>query len=144
MKEPFAKLPRYATPRSHPSSTLGDDSQMVWVVLNQQEANDHDLSDLLRKILKAINIDLDSEVFQILVEKDESFYLANILPSNAKIIIAFGIPPSSLGMTIEVKLYNKFILRDHQFIFSDELSQIRNNGDNKRSLWSSLQSINIH
>ena len=147
MIHPFENIPKYRLPDDAPSAIVGDEQAKVWVILRKGEAEDTALLNLLKKILGAIDIDVDKELCQIIISEERAFYLSKLLPPNKeanKIVFAFGVTSYDLGMATK-PIYNQiFSLVHHQFIFTDKLAEINTVSEKKRALWNAIRSLKIN
>ncbi|NND31751.1 MAG: hypothetical protein HKN76_04110 [Saprospiraceae bacterium] len=146
MDHPFQRIPRYSLPVREASEMIGQQDARIWVILGKQEVGDPALMELLRKILKAIEIDLDQDTFQILSGSGNSFYLSDMLPSSSndpKIIFSFGVSPQDLGMEIKLTHNRPFKLIGHRFLFSHSLKDINSDSEKKRELWKAIQPMKV-
>lgn len=143
MHNPFGNLKIYQLADGKPVRSIGEPSRNIWILLEPEDLQKTDNLDLLNKILKAIKIDLETDTFQMAIDRQQPIQLTQMLTAfpSEKTIISFGIEPSSLGLSLQQRPYHPFTIRQTRFLFSHDLNSISGNPDFKRSLWNALQDL---
>ncbi len=121
-------------------SFVSQESNLTKVIIVLSSNEDKVLrSNLLPKILKAVNVDLVKEA--IIVE--EQHYGIDIIKlikdQNIDKVISFGVSPLALSLNLSATLYKLNKIGSIQFLFSDNLGVISTNQERKKALWSNLQ-----
>ena len=122
-------------------STTLDVSKRIWVVCDTS-ADTEDLHTFLKKILSAVKVDMDKQVLQIFPNNTEPTNLEPLFKQSmpAKVLL-FGVLPSTIGLNLNLTLYEVTSFRNLEILWAEKLSDIENNQDKKRQLWTSLQLI---
>ena len=98
-------------------------------------------SELLGKILGAVKLDLQS-VDIIELDKNKDINLSQIFIQNSvNQLITFGIDLSKISLDIKLTPYQILEKQGIKFIYSDSLTDIRNDIPKKKALWGSLKEV---
>jgi DNA polymerase III psi subunit len=115
----------------------------IWIILKEQEKTDVEKMELLRKILQAGKLDLDTDVF--LCNELEVNTLFSVSERTNQTIWLFGLEPKDLGFKVEMNT-DGFSLLDSRnpnqksfIIFSPSLTQMQENKDLKAYVWKQMQ-----
>ena len=94
--------------------------------------------DLLRKILNAVGVDIDTTTFLVnpLIESKQIIDSANYDKC-----LSFGINQEPLSLFVDVNIYTSYKYNDITFLFSDSLQTLIIDADKKKFLWNALQLI---
>jgi len=111
----------------------------LWVVFaGQLSAADEEL---LRKICTALKGDIDSDVFMWKVDSEHDSILPPHAAQSAKLIISFGIPPSRLGLWVDLPSPGIRFLEPFAFIYTVSLEDLEKSPVSKKLLWNSMQTF---
>lgn len=140
---PFQDLPMYNLPQDHIQEISGSKTNDYWIILSRGEAMNKDLTDYLKKILSAIGVDLTKNCFLFSLDLSEKIFIHRLLSEakSQKKIISFGISPLHFGLSVIYQPQELFHLYTHAFLLCDEIQNIQNDGNKKRTLWESLQKL---
>ncbi len=137
----FFTDPIFVTPQ--PESFLEDavgNNQKKVLVICQDPKQQTELLDFLKKILGAIDLDIDNDI-SLLKAKKGSLY--SFIGARNKIafdkMLVFGLPAADLGLNIKAQPYKIINIENCQLLFSDGLAAITSDKKLKGALWSSLQ-----
>ena len=112
--------------------------QKVIILLTSLNLTD---SELLGKILGAVKLDLQS-VDIIELAKNKDIDLSQILiQKSVNQVVTFGINLSKLNLDVSLIPYQILEREGIKFIYSDSLSDIRNDIPKKKALWGSLKGM---
>lgn len=96
-------------------------------------------SDLLTKILGAIQYDLTKDALIVSLEEKDQVHLAPLLVESIQLVVAFGCTPTQLQTHIADQKYKAQHLLSRKFIFSDPLAALLENKTLKMALWNALK-----
>lgn len=117
---------------------------MLLLVTHEQQA---ELLDFLKKILVAVQFDLEEDTAYLDINATEVINVASLAAINAsKTVICFGFPLPQLGFHFEIPNYYPFKHQGTTYLFVDDLLAIfeeRQAGGKKLSgaLWKCLQEM---
>lgn len=97
-------------------------------------------SDLLTKILGAIQYDLTKDALIVSLEEKDQVHVAPLLVESIQLVVAFGCAPAQLQTHIADQKYKAQHLLSRKFIFSDPLAALLENKTLKMALWNALKS----
>ena len=119
-------------------SYSGNNSSEVMILVNE-EVNEKDLL-LLSKILGAVKLDLENVA---LVKADKEFYenLSALTKFDAQILISFGVTCTEIQQLDIQSKYAPTTLEDRIVIIADTLSELHQNQELKKQLWSTLKEV---
>ncbi|MCB0687992.1 MAG: hypothetical protein KDC53_15755 [Saprospiraceae bacterium] len=138
---PFPNLPSYQLPSADPNIMSGDLNLKYWIILTIQEYENKDLYDFLDKIMQAIGVNNGTDSMVAILNQTELLSLATMLENteSPKTVISFGLTSHQLGLSVPYMPQELFYLRDHRFLFCDNLKSLKTDANRKRALWDSLQ-----
>lgn len=137
----FLTDPIFVTPEPESilEDTQGENHKKVLVVCQDTEANP-ELLGLLKKILGAVQLDIDKDITLLRAKKGTSY---SFIGARTKIaferMLVFGLPPTQLGLNIQTQTYAIITIENCQLLFSDALTLIASDKRLKAALWSNLQ-----
>ena len=117
---------------------------LLLFLAHEQQA---ELLDFLKKILSAIQFDLELDTAYLVINESEAVNVASLATQNAlNKVICFGLPLPQLGFHFEIPPYYPFKHQGVTYLFADDLQTIfeeRQNGGKKLSgaLWKCMQEI---
>lgn len=123
---------------------LGKNQRNILILVNDQqnEVSDEAGRELLRKIVKSVN--LTANDFALLNYAGYSGVTFKQLLDyfSCNLVFAFGVKPAQLGLTGQPKntIVNEAAVR---VIFADELRSLDQNPAEKKALWGSLQNLGL-
>jgi hypothetical protein len=97
-------------------------------------------SELLSKMMKAIQYDLSEDVSLLEVDSKISISLSNLV-SSWKDLILFGVNPEDVGMYIQYKPYQILSMEGKRVITADNLTIISGDASKKQLLWTLFQKM---
>jgi hypothetical protein len=95
----------------------------------------------LKKICAALKIEGDSAIFYLETEKDTQYSLSYLLNQDVRLIISFGVPPSALGMWIDLPKPGIRLMDQVAFILTIPLRELHEHPAAKKNLWISMQTF---
>ncbi|MDQ3017827.1 MAG: hypothetical protein M3R25_14035 [Bacteroidota bacterium] len=107
----------------------------LWIILSSVPARPEE--DLLGKIITSLKANQESETYRYTVDPQNPFSISGS-KSTPKLIISFGIPPSSLGLWLDIEMNQMRELEKCTFILTSPLLDLSTNAIAKKLLWSSL------
>jgi len=120
----------------------GLNERSILVVMVGIEEQLPDLLNFLRKITTAAKINLDKDTAYLTLTPKHKIGWTGISQNiNPKQALIFGKTPAELGLHLQVTPYQPFEFQGVQFIFADALSEIEQDQEKKKALWSVLQSV---
>lgn len=148
MKSDFSDFPVYDVPEvAGLAERIEGHLNRGILVLSNEADNATGPDNFLSKILSAVNIDQEKATGLLLLNEQESCWLAPLLNLlNIRYLLSFGIPPSQLGIHIGATLYQPVVINELTIMWADPLSVIRQTreaGDPRRAgaLWKAMQQI---
>lgn len=112
------------------------------IIFIKKEDNTEDRIELMKKILKAIGLEIEKNAVGYLVEKNTQYRISEYLPATRKMkILIFGMPAKNFNLQITTIPYKIIELNKHQFLFAHSLEELTSNTDYKRQLWEQLQNL---
>ena len=112
------------------------------LVLYQDDKDQQELLDLLKKILIAIQLDIDKDIILVRSKKEDLYSFIRMRTKiEIKQILVFGLNAKQLGLNIQAELYQILSFEACQFLFVDALSKIATDQKLKGALWTCLQSM---
>jgi len=111
------------------------------VVLKSEDLNDIN-SDLLKKILKAVDLNFPEEVMILKYSGNKPFRITDILKtSQTEVCLCFGFTPQELGLNLDITKYSIFECQPTKSLFANGLSGLNQNSNEKKLLWVALKEI---
>lgn len=129
-------FPTYNIPETLDSETQ-DPNKWLWMIV-PQPLNPAGI-DLLQKISSALKTDFESQVHCFQQDPIKNGSLTEALHTGVKLIISFGVAPSSLGIWIDLPSPGIRFLEEFAFILSTTLEDLSKNANAKKELWRCMQ-----
>ena len=123
---------------------LGKNKRNILILVNDQnnDVSDETGRELLRKIVKSINLTADDFALLNYARYNTANYEQLKSFFNIKLLFAFGVSPQMLGLTDSGE--NTIIQDgDVKFIFSAPLPELNNDPNGKKALWGCLKNLNL-
>ncbi len=111
----------------------------LWIVTDHTLSPSHE--DLLQKICQALKADFSNDVYVLICDPSQPVSLCHPNIRNTSLILSFGIPPSTLGIWIDLNRPGIRFLEAFSFVLSVTLDELINHPSSKKQLWSSMQSF---
>ena len=122
-------------------SVKGSNNKGLFILLNTENDAEQHL-DLLKKILGAIQYQLDQDAALYLCTPKEAFKLIDLSKKmNIQYVISFGISPKNLGVNQYFELYKAKQVGEMNMLFAHNLNDIATQTKLKGALWGALQGI---
>ena len=97
--------------------------------------------DLLRKICAALKADFETNVLLISMPENDDPVPPPIHHTTTKLILSFGVHPSSLGIWIDIQSAGIRFMESFAFILTGPLHELSKSPNAKKQLWSFMQSF---
>lgn len=111
--------------------------QWLWMLLHQP-LNDAE-KDLVLKIAAALKADYAHDVYTIICETGQPLSLPSVSGSWPKIMLSFGVPPSNVGLWIDLHKPGMITLEHTTFILTLPVNVLAGNAAAKKELWRHMQ-----
>ncbi len=112
------------------------------LVVTAAEPDAPDAQPFLSKILAAAQLNLAQDALLVEIPADRPFALLPALKSKQPAhVLVFGLSPESLGLALQIALYQPFTFYDSTFCFADKLSLLEPDKTRKAQLWRALQTM---
>lgn len=126
---------------SLPEHVEGGFARRILVVL-EAETEAPELRPFLTKVLAAAQINLLQDALVIEVPAGRPVSILPVLKTKQPThVLVFGIKPESLGLALQVKLYQPFHFYQSDFLFAEKLSLLEPDKTRKGHLWRALQAM---
>ncbi len=128
-------------PKNAQERIVGRNHQKLMVVYTIESDPNEDLS-FLKKVLSAVNIDLEKQVQLLGLTNLERLSCSNI-PSFQSVekLIVFGKSPLDLGIRVNANPYQSINLDNRVFLFSESLAKVAADKGKKGLLWNALKLV---
>lgn len=134
----FAKIPDLPDIQDY-------DFSRKYIICGSLEERNAEHIELLQNILRAVKIDMMTEVQVLWLPTGEDWTLSNLLKETQRHwIISFGLMPFRLGFNLEPKFNQAFSLVNMSFLFTSTFTQLKQNQAAKKQLWDALKANFIH
>ena len=137
----FDDFDKYVFPEAvdHRGHLIGNNQKSILVLCLENKLGETNL-DLLKKILKAKNIDLNDDALLLTIEEDAEINISRLIrEEKIKHLFVFGIHAKQIGINVQWKLYQKFTLSGVQILISHNLEDLSSNQAFKKNLWNQLK-----
>ncbi len=116
----------------------------VFLFIKKEEWNLEN-ENLLKKIMSAVKINLETDTNLLLLEAHQDAYVSDELnPQSNQYFFAFGLNAKRLGIQTRTLPY-KWMQIDHlHILFSHTLTDLQKNVNYKKQLWAVLKEMNIN
>lgn len=122
-------------------SIKGTNEKGLFILLNTENDAEQHL-ELLKKILGAIQYQLDQDAALYLCTNKDAFKLIDLSKKlNIQQVLSFGISPKNLGIHQHFELYQPKKINEITFLFGHQLNDIANQTTYKGALWDALQTM---
>lgn len=112
-------------------------SKWLWVVVESELSPPEE--ELLSKICSALKADYVKEVFQLFLSPPANISISSFAEAHPKLIISFGVPPSTLGIWIDLSSPGVRFLETYVFILTAPLNELNSSPTAKKQLWNSMR-----
>jgi hypothetical protein len=120
----------------------GQFAARILVLVFQENNTSTPPIEFVEKVLTAAKVDINNDALLKLIENTDPIRLFPIsLDQTPTKIIAFGIEPAQLGLTLNFQWYQPFQFSDITFLFAEKTTLLENDRDRKLKLWNALKSI---
>jgi hypothetical protein len=105
-----------------------------------QDLEDPSLSDFLKKIMQAVNYNLEEDTNIWDLTKHGIPHWAELSKvADYKKVVLFGVTPEKMGLQLQIPLYKNTAWKNFTFLVSDDLRSIYDDKLKKQYLWRELQ-----
>ncbi|MEO6131029.1 MAG: hypothetical protein ABIQ02_04225 [Saprospiraceae bacterium] len=132
----MAPFTTYIIPESPDKETAGMD-QWLWIITDSPLLPA--CEELLQKICEALKAEFSKEVKLIVCPPEKSLIISDMQPNSFSLILSFGIPPSRLGIWIDLNGPGIRYLESYCFMLTIGLSELIHQPSAKKDLWSFMQ-----
>lgn len=148
MKQLFKHINLFSLPETEKQAFegFGNDNKAILLILRVKEW-DQELKTFLGKILKAVDLDIEEDIYCINITNHSSISFSR-LPgkNNYQNIICFGLAPTEIGLTVDCKMYQPFVLSNKNWLFAHNLQDIfeeRQQGKKQMAgaLWNAMKQL---
>ncbi|MEM9884749.1 MAG: hypothetical protein AAF849_02585 [Bacteroidota bacterium] len=108
------------------------------LVLVAAKTFDEEAQTLLGKMLTAIQLEMDKDIFLLQIRNDEAIHFHSY-PCLG--VLSFGIPLNQLGIHYRMQSYQLLDYDGRQFLKVDALSKIAKDRNLKTALWNELKKL---
>ena len=98
-------------------------------------------SDMLQKISAALQADYEFESTVHVCQKDETVTWSDHFGVGVKLVISFGVFPSTLGLWLDLSGPGICHLESFSFILTNTLEELQKDPQAKRLLWKQMQTF---
>lgn len=124
-----------------PEKVSGQFAKQVLVVLPAAE-NLEAHKTLLSKILSAVQLDFEQDVFSVEVLAGEAFSLSQAVAAKLpRRVLVFGFEPEQVGFSLQINFYQSFDWAGVEYLFSENLDLLENDRERKGKLWAALKAM---
>lgn len=142
MTEPvFPQILRYNLPAKDNVALEGDIHSKYWIILQKTDLEQH--QQLLEKILAAVHLDMNRDVYLASTDGNKGFPLYTLLEEDKSehTILVFGLASHQLGLNLRSDRYRVRNLLGQNIIFVGALHEIQGDQQEKKQLWEILKTI---
>ncbi len=119
-----------------PQVVSGNINEILVIV----EKQDYVLKEsLLRKILAAVKLDINSQVTFLQLEEGATINLASIAEDGVQKVFTFGFKPTTLGLNGSFRGYQFYQTASFSILFSHSLKALSEKPAKKKALWTAMQ-----
>lgn len=139
MPNSYFSIPIYIDKTADIEQILPAEKSSIFIFVKKEDYTPEN-SSLLRKILHAIQLDMDRDVHLFLLKADQNAYVFDRLDIEGDVtFLAFGLNAKRLGLQTKTIPYKWMTLDTLQILFSHTLSDLQKNVNYKKQLWGLLQ-----
>jgi len=114
-----------------------DKTYSLFILVRPEEYNESS-QEFLKKIIGAMKLDFEQEVFVLKLQEGEN---ANFHAINCKILLSFDVLMKPIGVHYPLKKYHFLKYNDCQFLLADSLPKIAEDKNLKGALWNVLKNV---
>jgi hypothetical protein len=114
-----------------------ESGKWLWIIVDKNLSNED--KELLGKITSALKADFNDDAHCLQVEEEQSISLNEYFGRKPKLIISFGVSPSSLGLWVDLPKSGLLVLESYAFILSPTLEALSASNVAKKELWQSMK-----
>lgn len=123
---------------------LGKNKRHILILVNddQHEVSDETGRELLRKIVKSVNLTADDFALLNYAKYSNTNFVQLKEYFNSGVVFAFGVSPSALGLAVhpENTIVHEGVVK---LIFSAGLPQLNEDANGKKALWGCLKNLGL-
>lgn len=141
-KDSLVETGTTAVPETKQLKYLGNNRKNIIVIVSHQSVPflpDGELS-FLTNVLAACKLSI-ADIAIINIQNVEQTDLQNIIHSEAKIVLLFGVEPLEIGLPINFPAFQLQGFNNRTYLHAPVLSQIENDKGLKSGLWTSLKTL---
>ncbi len=97
--------------------------------------------DLVLKSAAALKADYAEDVFSIICEPGQTNSIPSVAGQQPKVILSFGVPPSRIGIWIDLHKPGLITLEHTTFLLTLPVEALAGNASAKKELWRHMQLI---
>lgn len=141
MSESYFSIPIYTDNTKRIERVYDNDKSNVFVFLKKRDYSPEN-KDLLKKILAAVQVNLEENVKLLLLNPDDDAYVVDEMDFSVKNhFFAFGLNAKRLGLQSKTIPYKWMKLDNLSILFSHTLTDLQKNVSYKKRLWGELQKM---
>jgi hypothetical protein len=142
LKTSFYDFPLYKTSSFDKTALKGDGKKKLLIVINDENLSNEENLLFLEKIIAAIKYSLREDAYYIYTNDDEKIMLSEIVSIHEiSSVLVFGIDHHALGIHVNQKKYQPFVLQQTTYLFADNLTEVQSQKEFKGALWDALKRI---
>ena len=126
----------YHIPETDDHKTAHSD-QWLWMVFKKPLSEPE--KDLLLKISAALKADFETNVWCVEHGTDETAALSAVTGPRPRLVISFGVPPTELGLWIDLNRPGICTLESFSFILTISPDALAEHAGAKKELWKCMQ-----
>lgn len=142
LKKVVSQTHTYSLPEINLVSLDLLDSHSWLVFVSDRELAQTNLTDLLKKIINALNISWDHDVKIISFNPTSCLQFNQIVNSSLKCIVGFGINPNQLSLQGFNNKHQVYSIYNKLVLLADSL-ETYSNDQSKKVLWKALQEMKL-
>jgi DNA polymerase III psi subunit len=140
MVDTIYNLDTFDIPEIEKPQNIGNiDTASIIVILHKDDYNIQ--KQLLHKILKAINVDVDKDVLFLLLEEGASCPLYQYANDNTQYVMSFGLGIKALGLNAKFVANHFYNTETYAVMLTHSLTKLSMDNQKKKALWSALQNV---
>ena len=129
-------------PESEETHLIGDRLTSSIIVLSNKEDYENQ-SELLHKIFKAINIDIENDVLLLLLEEGLSCPLHQYVTHTTDYVMSFGLGIKALCLNAKFVANHFYKTESYSVMLTHSLTKLSTDNQKKKALWTALQKVFI-
>jgi len=133
------KIIQKLEPEEVMTQCIGQNQKNIFLLYHQ---SDNGQLPFLKKILSAVQLDLDKDVLALEASHLTTFRITDIgKEQSLSKVIVFGFPPAHIGLQLQLTKYQAYNIGGYSYLFADSLQEIAGNKNLKGLLWNGLQEM---